>query len=162
MKGGSESVSYRDAAATWAQGPEPKPVVAAAAAAAVSGAAPRTDGAIGVGSHKGQDVATALLFPGLGQFSGGQRSKGAVLAVIGAAGAVFGIMGRSGMGAPLAAGQAAVDAITRDPSSLAVQTANYTQAKSDFDAQRSKALIGGGIFAAAWLYGILDASIGGH
>jgi hypothetical protein len=162
VKGGSESVSYRDVSAAWARGPEPTPVIAAAVASAISGVAPKTDGAIGVGSHKGQDVMTALLFPGLGQFSGGQRSKGAVLALVGAAGAAVGILGKSGMSAPLAAGRAAVDAIGRDPSSAAVQTANYAQAKSDFDAQRSKALIGGAVFAAAWLFGIIDASIGGH
>jgi hypothetical protein len=62
------------------------------------------------------------------------------------------------MSAPLAAGRAAVDAISRDPSSLAIQTQNYSQAKSDYDSQRSKALVGGAVFAAAWLYGILDAS----
>ena len=158
VKGGSEIVSYRDAAATWAQGPEP-PVVVAAEAAAVRGPAANAGSAIGIRSHKGQDVARALLFPGLGQFSAGQRSKGSVLALAGAAGAVVGIIGKSGMSAPLAAGQAAVDAVTRDPSSLAVQQSNYTNAKSDFDAQRSKAMLGGGVFAAAWLYGILDASI---
>ena len=160
VKGGSEIVSYRDAAATWAQGPEPKPVVVAADAAAIAGPAPKAVGAIGIRTHTGQDVARALLFPGLGQFSAGQRSKGTVLAVAGAAGAVVGIIGKSGMSVPLAAGQAAVDAVSRDPSSLAVQQSNYTKAKSDFDAQRSKALFGGAVFAAAWVYGILDASIG--
>ena len=82
-----------------------------------------------------------------------------MLALAGLAGAVVGITGKSGMSAPLAAGQAAVDAVTRDPSTLAVQQSNYSKAKSDFDAQRSKAVLGGGVFAAAWLYGILDASI---
>jgi hypothetical protein len=162
VKGGSESVSYRDAAATWARGPEPAPVVAGSAVAAVSGVTQKADGAIAVGSHKGQDVMTALLFPGFGQLSGGQQSKGTLLAIVGAAGAVVGISGKSGMSGPLAAGRAAVDAINRDPSSAGVQTANYTQAKSDYDTQRTKALIGGAVFAAAWLYGILDASISGH
>ncbi len=159
VRGGSEIVSYRDVAAAWAQGPEPPVVVAAIAAAAVSGAAPTADGTIGLGSHRGQDVARALLFPGLGQFSAGHRSKGAILSLAGVAGAVVAITSRAGMSTPLAAGKAAVDAISRDPSTLAAQTANYNQAKSDFDTQRSMALVGGGVFAAAWLFGILDASI---
>ena len=83
-----------------------------------------------------------------------------MLALAGAAGAAVGIVGKLGMSAPLAATQAAVDAATRDPSSLAVQKSNYDRAKSDFDAQRGKALLGAGMFAAAWLYGILDASLG--
>lgn len=160
VKGGSEIVSYRDAAATWAQGPEPTPVFVAAAVAAVPGPAPKADRAIGIRSHKGQDVARALLFPGLGQFSAGRRAAGTVLAVAGAAGAVVGIIGKSGMSAPLAAGQAAVDAVNRDPSSLAVQQSNYDRAKSDFEAQRGMALLGAGVFAATWLYGIFDASTG--
>jgi hypothetical protein len=173
IKDGGESVSYRDVTATWAQGPEPTPAVVVAAQAAPVAArppapapspaptlAPKVDAAIVIRSHKGQDVARALLFPGLGQFSAGRRGAGSVLFVAGAAGAVVGIMGRSGMSGPLAAGKAAVDAITRDPSSRAVQAATYSQAKTDFETERRKARLGAGVFAATWLYGVFDASIG--
>lgn len=159
--GGSEIANYSDVVATWAQGPEPTPVVVVADAAPAPGPVARPNGAIGIGSHRGQDVASALLFPGLGQFSSGHRAKGTVLALVGAAGAAFGILGVSGMSAPHAAGQAAVDAVNRDPSSAAVQKPLYDRAKADLDAQRSKAVIGGGVFAAAWVFGILDALISG-
>jgi WD40-like Beta Propeller Repeat len=159
VKGGSETVSYRDVVATWAQGPEPAPVVVAAAAPAARGPAPKPDGAIGIPSHKGQNVTRALLFPGLGQFSAGQRAKGTVLAVVGAAGAVVGIIGKLSMGAPLADGQLVVDNVNRDPSTLPVFKASYDRAKADFEAQRGKALLGGFVFAATWLYGIVDASV---
>jgi hypothetical protein len=160
VKAGSEIVGFRDAAAAWAQGPEPPPMVVAARVAAVPVPAPTADGANDLRSHRGQDVTRALLFPGLGQFSAGQPLKGTTLALAGAAGVVVGIIGKSGMSAPLAAGKAAVDAVTRDPSSRPVQQANYDRAKSDFDAQRGIALLGAGVFAATWLYGIVDASTG--
>jgi hypothetical protein len=159
LKGGSEIVSFRDAAAAWAQGPEPTPVVVTASVAAPA-SVPTGAGAIDLGSHRGQNVTRALFFPGLGQFSAGQPLKGTTLAVAGAAGVVVGIIGKSGMSAPRAAGQAAVDAMTRDPSSRAAQQPNYDRAKSDFEAQRGVALLGAGVFAATWLYGIVDASTG--
>jgi hypothetical protein len=155
VKNGSETVSFRDVAAAWAQGPEPRPVVVAAA---VPEPAPTAGGAIGIRSHRGQDVTRALLFPGLGQLSAGQRAKGSALALAGAAGAAVGIIGKLSMGAPLTEGKAAVDAISRDPASRDVQTANYAKAKSDFDAKRGMAMLGAGMFAATWLYGIVDAT----
>ena len=158
-KSGSEAVTFRDVAAVWAQGAEPNPVVAVAAAPAASVAAPQSK-RIDLNPGRGQHVGRALLFPGLGQFSAGERVKGTVLAVAGAAGAVVGIIGKSGMSAPRAAGQAVVDAVTRDPSSRAAQQAAYDRAKSDFESQRGMALLGAGVFAATWLYGIVDASTG--
>ncbi len=160
VKGGSEIVGFRDVAAAWAQGPEPTPVIVAAEVAAVPGPAPRADGTIGIRAHKGQDVARALLFPGLGQFSSGQPLKGTVLALAGAGGAAVGIFGKLSMGPPLADGRAAVDAVARDPSTRAAVQANYDRAKSDFEAKRGMALLGAGVFAATWLYGIVDASTG--
>jgi hypothetical protein len=160
---GGDIVSYHDAVALWAKGPEPVAVVVPGRAAGVVGVVgdgTKREGLVALSTHKGQDVARALLFPGLGQFSAGQKSKGAFLAVAGVVGGVVGVIGKAGMSAPLAAGQAAVDALSRDPSTLAVQQNNYYRAKSDFDAQRSKALLGGAVYAAAWLYGIIDASIG--
>ncbi|MEO5818828.1 MAG: hypothetical protein ABIT20_26400 [Gemmatimonadaceae bacterium] len=163
-KDGVRTVSYRDVAATWADGPDPRAVVIAAAPAPVLAPvlapAAKANVALTVATHKGQDVGRALLFPGLGQFSAGRRGAGSVLFVAGAAGATVGIIGKLRMGAPLADGKAAAAAITSGQSSLAVLTANYNQAKSDYDAQRSKALLGAGVFAATWLYGIVDASIG--
>ncbi|MEP6999383.1 MAG: hypothetical protein ABI969_02815 [bacterium] len=150
-KGGNETVTYRDVAATWAHGPTPPASVFAARV-------PGAEGAIDIGPHRRQDMARALLFPGFGQFSAGQRRKGTALAAIGAAGATLGIIGKLSMGPPLSEARAVVDAVARDPSALAGQQGNYDQAKSDFEAQQSKALLGGAVFAAAWLYGILDAS----
>ncbi len=159
VKDGSETVSHRDVAATWAQGPEPTPVVAAAAPAAVPAAVPQAQRPIEIRSRRGQHVARAVLFPGLGQFSAGQRSKGAVLSVAGLAGLALGITRTLQLGPPLAEGRAVADAVNRDPSTRAVYQPIYDRFKADFDAKRTQAIYGGGLFAAAWLVGILDASI---
>ncbi|MEO8334293.1 MAG: hypothetical protein ABI664_04945 [bacterium] len=157
-----KAVSYRDVAAPWAEGPEPTPVVVATAPAVVpeTVATPKAEVAVRIRMHKGQDVGRALLFPGLGQLSAGRRAAAAVLAIAGAGGATTGIIGKLSMGAPLTEGKAAVDAINRDPKSLAAETAHYNKAKSDYQAQRGRALLGAGVFVASWLYGIIDASTG--
>lgn len=162
VKGGGDVVSFHDAVAMWAKGPEPERRVIAdrPTGAAKEANAPVQDEVVVIYAHKGKDVAQALLFPGLGQFSAGSKSKGMFLTGAGLVGAVVGGIGYSGMSAPLSAGKAAVDAISRDPSTISVQTGNFNRAKSDFDGKRSVAMLGGAVFAAAWLYGILDVSVG--
>ena len=83
------------------------------------------------------------------------------MAAVGAVGAAVGIFGKLSMGPPISDAQAVVDAVTRDPSTLATYQADYDRAKSNFESQQSKAVLGGAVFAAAWLYGILDASFNG-
>lgn len=162
VKGGREVVSFRDFAATWAQGPEPTaPVVAQTVAATAAATAPtqKVVEAIGVRSIRGQYVTRALLFPGLGQFSAGQQTKGAAIAAAGVGGAVLGIVGLLSMGPPLSDGKAAVSAIGRDPGLATVYVAAYNQAKSTYDSERRKAVLGGTTAVVAWLVGVIDASM---
>lgn len=167
VRGGGDVVAFHDVSALWARGPEPPPVIVASVnaetpalpGAAPAAGAPKNQGAAVGQGHKGIDVARALLFPGLGQFSAGQKGKGSFLTLAGVAGGTFGVIGALSMGAPLTDGKAVVDAVSRNPARQAELQSTYDRAKSDYDSQRSKALIGGAVFAAAWVYGILDASI---
>jgi hypothetical protein len=172
-KGGGDVVGHHDMPASWATGPAVTgTVVAAAAAPATVPAAERAaadkpsvskpaipDVRV-IQPHRGKDVAKALLFPGLGQFSAGSKSKGFVLTFAGIAGAAAGGIGFVSSQALLGKANDAIADVKVNPGNAAADQATFNTAKSAFSGPSSMTRIGVEVFLAAYVYGILDAASG--
>jgi hypothetical protein len=176
-RGGGDVVSHHDMQAGWANGPElvgavgtvaagppPAPTAAMTAAGAVGPRVAASKAAAPdvriIQPHPGKDVAKALLFPGLGQFSAGSKSKGFVLTVAGIVGAAAGSIGYVSSQALLSKANSAIADVKVNPGNAAADEATFNTAKSAFTGPSSLAKLGGEIFLGAYVYGILDAAFG--
>lgn len=160
VKGGGEVVSYHDAVATWANGPEPEPVVVAGNPTTPGQPASQAEPSdvVVIYAHKGKDVGQALLFPGLGQFSAGERPKGMFLTAAGIGGALIAAVGYSGMSGPLNDGKVIA---SKDPLAITdADRATFSSLQSSFNSKKTLFMTGGAVFAAAYIYGILDVAVG--
>jgi hypothetical protein len=160
--GGGDAIQVHDDHADWAKGPEPvgaigvqAPVPTGKQPAGQTGKQPKAvddpGGTVVIYAHKGKDVGNAVLFPGLGQLSAGQKTKGRVLASIGLAGIAYIGLGVAGTHSAASKGEKSISAGDIDQF-LRDSTSNQNA--------RTKVMRGALVYGAAWLYGILDAAIG--
>jgi hypothetical protein len=106
----------------------------------------------------GGDRATVLsaLLPGAGQLSRGQTGKGAVLATAALGGGVLAALAAGSMNSAIDNMNAAIggerEVLRGSPAHHA-----YDAARRDYDAARPQLYAGVGVFAAAWLFGVVDS-----